>query len=327
MFYQKLALLRASVQPRACRQYHAFKAYGSQTGARPGTMILKRYENMKRLPDSLILIALLAPLMSCGGGNPPLGPPPNTCNVSITGTLRDRVSSAPISGGRVALEVAVPPGLPLYEFSPVDTQLSGADGGFRICATSVSAPAAVVVSAPDGDKAYPPLVVPVSGSADLGELALGECGLVCIGDLNHTDAPAVISGTITSPVALTGDVHATFAMYLPSDDSYWRLVIPSTTGSQTEAFSSTAAGTCPNGAPFCGSYTLTLPPYKPFINEGSVSWQEVGPPVYLISVKPDPSRHCTLVPPIVWQEGALLPLTGNPGAHMVAATAELQGCR
>lgn len=270
----------------------------------------------------------LTALVGCGGSSHP-GPPPAQCaGVEISGTLADSLTSAPISSATVAFETGTSPGFQIFLFSVAKTAKSDANGKFKLCASSAPNPSAVIITALDtAGNAYPALVAPVSASIDFGHLLMGGCRGICFNGQQQTSAPAVITGVITSdPVAKSGSVFAQFAMLAPDNaNNLWVMDQPILKQGESNSFQTTA-GSCAGSAPFCASYTFTLPSQNPVVH-GAIDFQQIGDPTYVMSATLA-GGSCT--PPtglVVFQQDGVSFLTGSPGAQLTAANMVFQSCQ
>ncbi len=282
-----------------------------------------------------ILCVLLA--AGCGGKTASTGAPtqpvkPACAGTLLTGTMQDSLTGLPVAQGWAVLEtVSQSPALLIYNFLPVQTASSDAKGGFSLCSPGpVAQPAALVLLALDATgKAYPASVSNVTGSASLGTFNMGGCFLIClVPEQQQTSEPAVITGTITSePVAATGSVAAFYTLTgLDGSKNLWNLAMPSLVPTQTESFT-TAAGTCPGNAPFCASYTMTVPTQKPLQPTATGSTQQAGPPGYTMFAVPAAVAGCR--PPFqltLFEQDGKTPLTATPEAYLVAGTLGFGAC-
>lgn len=284
----------------------------------------------------LIGCAIWISLAGCGGNSSAPIPSSSsgtdacTSGVAISGVLQDAVTHQPVAQGWAMLESGTQLGVTqVYSFYPVQRAATDAQGAFQVCAQSIASPSAIVLVALDSTGlAYPPFVASLSGTADLGTVPMG-------GEPQKTSAPATITGVITSaPAATAGTFVAQYVMTAldgskssSGSPNLWALAIPGLSNSQSNTFS-TASGSCAGGAPYCASYTFTLPSQKPVQPFSGGYTQGVGAPVYSIYALTGSSSPCS---PSSRTTGSQLDgsgvLIGSPGAQMTASTIAFTMCQ
>lgn len=174
---------------------------------------------MKALRSGVLSLCFLWILLAgCGGNSKPSTlSKGNNCSGSVlSGTLRDSLTSQPVTQGTATLESGTELGTtPLFNFSPSQTVATNANGEFSLCAQAISYPSVLVLEAMDSSgRAYPPYVAPVTAAAALGNISMGGCTLVCgLAGEQQTATPATIAGQITStPASVSGTVTPQFAI-------------------------------------------------------------------------------------------------------------------
>jgi len=279
-------------------------------------------------------------LAGCGGNSTPSSPPTrDTCTgAAITGVLQDSLTSQPVAQGVAVLETGTQlSATSIYNFYPAQQVATDTHGAFKLCTGTIASPSAIILEAIDSTgRAYPPFIASISGAADLGTIPMGGCRGACILDSQQqTSLPATIAGVITSsPIAKTGSVVPQYSVTAldgsKSKSGYpnlWSLALPLFNSSPNFAFSTTA-GTCAGAAPFCASYSFSVPSQQPIQLVNGAYIQEAAAPYYLIYAVPDGPASC--LPPskltIFQQDGSSF-LTGNPGAQITAAEIDFSDCQ
>jgi len=281
-------------------------------------------------------------LAGCGGNSTssstPTPPASDACTgVVITGTMQDSLTFQPVAQGVAVLESGTQLSSSVVNFYPAKQGPTDAHGAFKLCAATVTSPSAIILEALDSaGKAYPPFVAPVTGAADLGTIPMGGCTGMCgFEGSQQTTLPATITGVITSaPIAKTGSVMPLYAMLAldGSKDSnghsiLWVLALPVFNSSPTNTFS-TASGACAGTAPFCATYSFSVPSQKPVTPFNGGYLQEAGTPSYLISVVPDGPALCSPASAMTTtQQDGTLSLPGNPGAQITVAEIDFTKCQ
>ncbi|MFZ0743364.1 MAG: hypothetical protein WAM85_03115 [Terracidiphilus sp.] len=295
---------------------------------------------MKSIGRALLFACLLwLGLSGCGGKSSAPNPPvSDVCTgFAISGTLKDSLTNQPVAQGWAVLESGTELSLtPVYEFYPTKKVATDVHGGFSVCAQAVPNPSAIVLAALDSTgNAYPPFVASVSGATDLGTIQMGGCAGLCgLEGQQQTTAPATITGVITSaPVATAGTVVPQIAMEALDGSkapngmpNLWAIAIPSLNPSQNLTFNTTA-GTCGGNAPFCATYTFTLPSQSPLSPANGGSVQAAVPPIYLIYAADNSTSSCSQPTAIAsFQQDGTSFLIASPGAQLSAANMNFTGC-
>jgi len=278
-------------------------------------------------------------LAGCGGNSTPSTPPiSDACTgAAITGVLQDSLTSQPVAQGVAVLETGTQlSATSIYNFYPAQQVATDTHGAFKLCAATVVSPSAIILEAVDSaGKAYPPFVASISGAADLGTIPMGGCRVTCAFDgQQQTSLPATIAGVITSsPIAKTGSVVPQYSVTAldgskskSGSPNLWSLALPLFNSSQTFTFSTTA-GKCAGTAPFCASYSFSVPSQRPMQRVNGAYIQEAAVPYYLIYAVPDGAASC--LPPFkvtTFQQDGSSFLTGNPGAQITAAEIDFSDC-
>ena len=246
-------------------------------------------------------------LSGCGGNPPSIAPPTSqSCSgVVISGTLQDSLTRQPVAQGTAVLESGTELSVSrVYEFLPIGQTATDAHGGFSLCAQSANYPSAIVLEALDSvGKAYPPYVTAISGTTDMGTIAMGECTMTCgfFQGEQQTATPATITGVITSaPIAVAGTVVPQYALEAldgsKTADGYpnlWSLAMPVFNASPVLTFNTTAGG-CGTGAPYCATYTFSVPSQSPWTPMGGGTIKLAATPQFLIYAGPGKSATCSL---------------------------------
>lgn len=269
----------------------------------------------------------------CGGNPRPIPPVGNACTgVVISGVMQDSLTNQPVSQGWAVLESGTQLSTtPIFNFSQSQKVTSDVHGSFSLCSSAVTQPSAVVLVALDSSgNAYPAFVTSASGAADLGTIPMGGCRVLCgFEGEQQTSSPATINGTITSaPVAKSGTVMAQYAMNaLDGSKNIWNFAMPSLDPAQGNTFNATP-GVCAGNAPYCATYTFTVPSQKPVQQVTGGYRQESGAPTYSIYAVVDdpPSCHPSFGHTILQQDGTSF-LTGGAGEHLSAADIKFTGCQ
>jgi hypothetical protein len=275
-------------------------------------------------------------LAGCGGNpTPPITGSSGCTGVLITGTLKDSLTSQPVVQGTAVLESGAQLGSQAaFKFYPSQQAAIDTQGSFQICALSLASPSALVLEALDASgNAYPPFISAVTSSTDFGTIPMGGCTVACMLGASQTSVPAGITGTITSaPVAASGTLvpqYATEALDGSKTSSgggnVWALAMPSFNPSQTESFR-TAAGSCSPSAPFCATYSFTLPSQSPKQRVTGGYLQPVVAPFYIINAAP--AGSC--IPPTgqtINQQNSGSLLQANSGAQLTAAPISFTQCQ
>ncbi|MDR3739077.1 MAG: hypothetical protein P4L40_08650 [Terracidiphilus sp.] len=246
--------------------------------------------------------------------------------------MHDSLISQPVAQGTASLETGTELSTtPVYTFSPTQSVATNAKGEFSLCAQAVPYPSVLVLEATDSSgKSYPPYVQAVTTTTDLGTIAMGGCAVACglAGEV-QTAAPATITGVVTStPAAVTGTVMPQFSMRALDNskaadgtENLWALALPLPPTSASLTFS-TASGTCGGTAPFCASYTMSVPAQSPVYPVSGGTMQQVVTPIYMIYVMPNNTAACS--PPYGISTSILL---ATPGAQLTAQAVALTNCR
>jgi len=270
----------------------------------------------------------------CGGTmavtNTPIS---DACNgIKLSGTMVDSLTNQPVSLGLAVLETENQSSIVnVYSFSLTQSAASDVHGAFSLCSPALAAPSVIVLEALDSSgNAYPAFVASVSGAADLGVIPMGVCRGICgLQGLQQTSTPSEIVGTITSaPKAEAGSVTAQYAMNaLDGSKNIWNLAISSLGVAQGTSFQ-TISGICANNAPFCATYSFTLPSQKPIQVANGGYLQASGAPTYSIAAQLGNTQACAQPSGFAaYQQGGTLPLTGAPGAQLSAANIAFTGCQ
>jgi len=278
-------------------------------------------------------------LAGCGGNSTSSSTPiSNTCTgVVISGTMEDSLTFQPVAQGVAVLESGTQTSSSGYDFSPAKQVAADAHGAFKLCVPAVTSPSAIILEALDAaGKVYPPYVASVTGAADLGTIPMGGCTGTCgFEGSQQTTLPATITGMITTaPIAKTGLVAPLYTMSAldGSKDSnghsiLWALDLPIFNSSPTTTFS-TASTACAGTAPFCATYSFSVPSQKPVRPYSGGYLQEAGTPSYLISAVPDGPALCSPASEMTAsQQDGTLSLPGNPGAQITVAEIDFTKCK
>jgi hypothetical protein len=252
--------------------------------------------------------------------------------------LQDWVTAQPVAQGIAVLESGIELSTTsLYNFFPSQQTAADVHGGFSLCAQTLANPSAIVLEAMDSaGKAYPPYVAFVPGSANLGTIAMGGCTLTCgpAPDQLQTTAPATITGVIAStPIAVSGTVVPQYVMdaldgskSAAGSPNLWALAMPVFNASTVLTFSTTA-GACAGVAPYCSTYTITVPSQGPVWPESGGTMQASVSPTYLIYAVSGSGAACS--PPFgftPFQQDGKSFLTATPGAQLTAANLSFSSC-
>lgn len=289
---------------------------------------------MKSCRRVVLLVWFLSILLpGCGSNSTATsGSAGNGCSgVALSGTLRDSLTSQPIAQGTAILESGTELGTaPLYIFSPTQSVAANAKGEFSICAQATIYPSVLVLEATDSSgKSYPPYVQVVTATADLGAISMGGCTLACgLADELQTAAPATITGVISStPTTVAGTVMPLFSMQAldrskapDGSANLWALALPLFSPSTSLTFS-TVTGTCGGTAPFCVSFTLSVPAQSPIYPVSGGTMQQAATPSYMIYATPNSAAACS--PSFGISPSILL---ATPGAQMTAQPVVLTNC-
>lgn len=288
----------------------------------------------------LFVLFLWTLLSGCGRTHDllPTVPANNCTGTILSGTLKDSVNSQPVSRGMAILESgSLLSALPVYYFFPVQEVNTNSQGVFSLCANSISNPSVLVLEALDSTgNAYPPYVTPVTASdADLGAISMGGCALTCgfMGE-QQTAAPATISGLITSaPSAETGMLLPQFALRSLDGSKtadgiqyLWALAPPLFTQNSSNSFS-TAAGQCSGLAPYCSTFSVSVPAQSPIFPVAGGTLQTAVTPVYLLHAEPSNVAACApQFASTPFQSDGQSILRAAPGAQLVAQSLNLTNC-
>lgn len=285
----------------------------------------------KRVLSPVLFVLIAACAMGCGSGlGKVIAPAPNACGgVHVSGIVLDSMTSLPIAQARAVLESGTPDIAPTsIHFVSFAETTSNTSGAFDLCVPAVSPPTALVLVALDAaGKAYPPLVIQISSSTDLGQLLMGGCRLLCIEKQQQTSSPATLTGSITTgPVSETGTIAPHLYAFAPDGSrSTWSLAIPLLDPAQSSGFA-TAKANCVNLNSFCSSYTFLLPSQKPIFLASSVFSQETGAPSYSVDAVLTKGLSCTPPFSYVFTQTDGTFLIADPGAALLAQDAVFQHC-
>jgi hypothetical protein len=259
--------------------------------------------------------------------------------VLVSGILQDSLTSLPVAQGIVVLESGTELGTtPLYNFFPTQEAATDAHGAFSLCVQNITYPSAIVLEAMDSaGKAYPPYVTQVSGTMKLGNIVMGGCLLTCSAFFGQqeTSTPVTINGVINStPIAITGTAVPTYAMQAldgskaaDGTPNGWALVLPIFTASPGPMFSTTA-GACSGVAPYCATYTISVPSQSPLRPLNDRVIQAAVAPNYIIDAYPGNRSACTPTLGFTgFQADGKSLLTGAPGAQLTAQSISFTNCR
>lgn len=282
---------------------------------------------------SLLVCALwISATAGCGPGSMRQNQPPTgACiGVPINGTLQDSLTNSAVAQGWVYIEQGKQlAGDGSYFFTVAQLAATDANGKFSLCAPALSSPSALVALALDSSaRAYPPFVVSVSGAMNL-TIPMGGCALLCgLDGQQQTSTPAAIRGSIaTAPIASSGAVTALYSLSaLDGSSSIWNLAVPSLSSSQTSTFTTATSTNCPGKAPYCTSYSFSLPSQRPIVPTKSGYTQQAGAPVYSIYASIT-GTLCT--PPFastVYEQDGTTPLAAAPGVQLSAAALNFSAC-
>lgn len=250
--------------------------------------------------------------------------------IEIAGVLQDSLSQQPIPFGWAVFESASPSTNTVLTFSPLLKTRSSSSGSFQLCVPSITMPTLLVIDALDssGD-AYPPLIVPVTRTVNLGVIPMGGCTLTCgIDGQEQSSSSVMITGQITSwPVSEAGVVLPLYSQKaLDGTSSVWNMVIPPLSDLQSTTFT-TVPSSCTDTSEFCAAYSFKLPSQKPVVLQRGIRSEESGVPVYSINIAPYNPGACAQSNEVTFvQQDGTTPLDGIAGTTLVAKTMNLTGC-
>jgi hypothetical protein len=282
----------------------------------------------------LLGVVFFLSVSGCGGGGSVSPKPPTggACTgVALSGVLQDSLTAKPVQEGWATLESGtLVPGTKIYNFATIQQTTTDSSGKFSPCADVVSTPYALLFTALDSAaKAYPPLVAPISKTANLGVIPMGGCREDCgLEGQQQTSLPAAFKGVITSvPVSASGTLLFQYAMNAPdASGNLWNLAMPLLGGGENLGFTTNSVGCVPS-TPSCAAYSLSLPSQNAVFSAKAGYSQQAGFAFYSVLASITGAATCTPSSVLVsLQQDGKTPLQGTPGAELTVAPISFVGC-
>ena len=140
---------------------------------------MRRYGSIR----FLVIMVLVNLITGCTGRSPISNDVADLAcaGMLVQGSLRDSLSGLPIINAEVVVEHGAKVLFSnMYSFTADPPSLVDSEGGFRICTSSASLPAVLLVEATDpSGNDYPPFLKSLSSSANVGPIRIGGCTLIC----------------------------------------------------------------------------------------------------------------------------------------------------
>jgi Domain of unknown function (DUF4382) len=254
----------------------------------------------------------------------------------ISGQIVDSVTSQPVAGAIVTLQVADKSGIDRIALQ----QQTDATGHFSFCPLAMGAVFDVVSDAltSSGTAYNVTVVLNVVGGTNLGAVPLVAEKPATAG---ASAGPGTIQGTITAMNGTTGasinaDVNALQTVTVSS--SSHTFTVPLFANSNAADIAVTSSTSCPTGAPkgaFCGSYTLVVPASNPAVGTFSAGQTTITAPAtgdILYTVEADatnPTSDAAMCSPsseTTSKDATVMPLKVTAGATTTAAELDFPGC-
>jgi hypothetical protein len=253
----------------------------------------------------------------------------------ISGQIVDSVTSQPIAGATVTLQLADKSGTDRI----VMQELTDSGGHFGFCPLPAGAVFDVVADAITASgTAYDATVVfNVTGGTNLGAVPIVAEKAATAG---ASTGPGTIQGTITAINGTTGasidaTVSALQTVTVSSTSHTFTVPLFPTSDSSIQVKSGTS---CPTGSPtgaFCGSYTLVVPASNPkvgTISAGKVTYTAPASGDVLYTIEADATKPissaaiCSPASHTTSKDSTNMPLKVTPGATTNAARIDFSGC-
>jgi Domain of unknown function (DUF4382) len=270
----------------------------------------------------------LKPVLTAGVASPNM--------TGISGQIVDSVTSQPVAGAIVTLQVADKTGTDRIAMQ----QQTDATGQFSFCPLAMGAVFDVVSDAltSSGTAYNVTVVLNVVGGTNLGAIPLVAEKPATAG---ASTGPGTIQGTNTAINGTTGasidaDVSALQTVTVSSTSHTFTVpLFPNSNAADVMVTSSTS---CPAAAPkgaFCGSYTLVVPASNPAVGTFSAGKTTITPPAtgdVLYTVEADatnPTSNASMCSPssqTTSKDATAMPLKVIAGATTTAAELDFVGC-
>jgi hypothetical protein len=254
----------------------------------------------------------------------------------ISGQIVDSVTSQPVAGAIVTLQVADKSGIDRIAMQ----QQTDATGHFSFCPLAMGAVFDVVSDAltSSGTAYNVTVVLNVVGGTNLGAVPLVAEKPATAG---ASAGPGTIQGTITAINGTTGasinaDINALQIVTVSSTSHTFTVpLFPKSNAADVAVTSSTS---CPTGArkgAFCGSYTLIVPASNPAVGTFSSGKTTITAPAtgdVLYTVETDatnPTSDAAMCSPssqTTSKDATAMPLKVTAGATTTAAELDFTGC-
>ncbi len=254
----------------------------------------------------------------------------------ISGQIVDSVTSQPIAGATVTLQLADKSGTDRIAMQA----MTDSNGHFGFCPLPVGAVFDVVADAmTSSGTAYDVTAVfNVTGGTNLGAVPLVAETPAKAG---ASTGPGTIQGTITALNGMTGasiDATVSALQTVTVSSASHTFTVPPFQKPASLTIPVSSSTSCPTGAPksaFCGSYSLIVPASNPEVGTiaaGKVTYTAPASGDVLYTVEADatnPTSNAAMCSPssqTTSKDSTSMPLKVTPGATTTAAQIDFSGC-